>query len=90
MKRYFMIFEGRVQGVGFRYTTYDLARSQNLTGHVRNLSNGKVELEIQGSDDSFNHFLRGLLKGNGFIKVTDYSMKEIPVMADEKTFKIIG
>ncbi len=90
MKRYLMIFEGRVQGVGFRYTAYELARSLSLTGQVRNLMNGNVELEIQGSEESFNHFLKGILKGNGFIKITDYSMKEIPVLEDEKTFKIVG
>ncbi|WP_312651280.1 acylphosphatase [Proteiniclasticum sp.] len=90
MKRYLMIFEGRVQGVGFRYTTYDLARSLSLTGHVRNLMNGNVEVEIQGSEESFNLFLKGVLKGNGFIRVTDYSTKEIPVVEDEKSYKIIG
>ncbi len=88
MKRYFMIVTGRVQGVGFRYHSYDLARTLNLTGKVRNLSNGDVEIEVQGSDDAFNQFLKGILKGNGFIKVSDYSMKEIPVVPSEKTYKI--
>ena len=89
MKRYLMIFEGRVQGVGFRYFTYELASSLELTGQVRNLTNGNVELEIQGSDESFNRFLKGMLKGNGFMKITDYSMKEIPEISSEKSFKIV-
>jgi len=90
MKRYLMIFTGRVQRVGFRYHTYELARSLGLTGKVRNLMNGDVEIEVQGSDDAFNKFLGGVLKGNGFIKVADYSMKEIPVDPTEKTYKITG
>lgn len=90
MKRYFMIFTGRVQGVGFRYHTYELAHSLGLTGKVRNLMNGNVEIEVQGSEEDFNKFLGGVLKGNGFIKVTDYSMKEIPVDSSEKSFKITG
>lgn len=90
MKRYMMIFTGRVQGVGFRYFTYELATSLQLTGHVRNLMNGNVEAEIQGSDESFNLFLKGILKGNGFIRILDYAMKEIPLIPDEKGFKITG
>lgn len=90
MKRYLMIFTGRVQGVGFRYFTYELATSLRLTGQVRNLMNGNVELEIQGADEDFNQFLKGILKGNGFIKITDYAMKEILLVPSEKSFKILG
>ncbi len=90
MKRYFIIFEGRVQGVGFRYFTAQAANTQKMTGHVRNLSNGNVEVEIQGSKESFNTFLQSVLKGNGFIKVEDYSIKEIPLKDLEKNFKIKG
>lgn len=90
MKRYFIIFTGRIQGVGFRYHTYELAQSLGLTGKVRNLMNGDVEVEVQGSDEAFNKFLGGILKGNGFIKITDYAMKEIPVDPSEKSYKITG
>lgn len=90
MKRYFIIFEGRVQGVGFRYFATQTAKSQDLTGYVRNLSNGNVEVEIQGSPEKFNAFLQSLLKGNGFIKIVDFALKEIPLKDLEKDFKIKG
>lgn len=43
-----MIFHGRVQGVGFRYTAKYLARSMNLTGWVKNEYDGTVVMEVQG------------------------------------------
>jgi len=40
---------GRVQGVGFRYTTFHKARAIDVTGFVRNLSDGSVEAEAEGT-----------------------------------------
>lgn len=46
------IFQGRVQGVGFRYRTSKLVRQYPITGFVKNLSDGTVELVAQASDKS--------------------------------------
>jgi len=43
-----IVFSGNVQGVGFRYTTGRLARHYDVTGFVRNLPDGTVEMLIQG------------------------------------------
>jgi acylphosphatase len=43
------LFFGRVQGVGFRYTTANLAREFGVRGYVRNRSDGSVELVAQGA-----------------------------------------
>jgi len=43
-----IIFTGRVQGVGFRFTAHRIARRHGLTGFVRNLSDGSVEMLAQG------------------------------------------
>jgi acylphosphatase len=90
MKRYLIIFQGRVQGVGFRYFIYQTARTLKMTGKVRNMVNGHVECEIQGDSEAFDRFLELVMKGNGFIRVEDYSLKELPVIPDEKAFKIVG
>jgi len=90
MKRYLIIFQGRVQGVGFRYFTYTIALELGLTGSVRNLMNGDVEVEVQGDDQQIALFFKSILKGNGFIKIIDYAMKEIALKIPEKSFKIIG
>jgi len=43
-----VVFSGRVQGVGFRFTALNAASRYRLTGYVRNVSNGTVEMVVQG------------------------------------------
>lgn len=45
-------FEGKVQGVGFRYTTWQLLSTLPITGYVKNLPDGSVELLLQGNPSS--------------------------------------
>lgn len=47
---------GRVQGVGFRNFTKKNAKALNLKGHVKNLPNGKVELDAEGPKDKLKCF----------------------------------
>ena len=49
-KRASVIFSGRVQGVGFRFTVVDLAERRQVNGFVRNLWNGDVELVAEGPE----------------------------------------
>jgi len=61
------IFSGRVQGVGFRYTASDLARDFAVTGYVKNLRDGGVELLAEGEPDEIDRFLatvRERMRGN--------------------------
>lgn len=55
--------KGRVQGVGFRYFTYQKATQLNLTGYVKNLTNGDVEIVASGSQDTLESFLAWLQQG---------------------------
>lgn len=57
MNRHTCIFSGRVQGVGFRYTTQNLAMQFNVRGYVRNLPDNRVELVMEGPDDEMNRLL---------------------------------
>ena len=47
--RLHVYFSGTVQGVGFRYTASNIARRHRVTGFVRNLTDGRVELVAEGS-----------------------------------------
>lgn len=60
-----IVFTGKVQGVGFRYTTRSFARRLPLAGFVRNLPDGTVELVAQGSDDSINELIGQLQRHFG-------------------------
>ncbi len=53
-----IIFRGRVQGVGFRYTTYRIAGGYNVAGFVRNLPDGTVEMLAQGPADEVDRCIR--------------------------------
>lgn len=88
MKRYLIIYEGKVQGVGFRYFVYRAAYTKNLTGSVRNMMNGNVEIEVQGDEEVIKAFLDTVKKGNGFSEITNHAIKEIPVKEREKKFDI--
>jgi len=53
-----VIFHGRVQGVGFRYSTASIARRFPVTGYVKNLPSGTVELVVEGYPENLDAFLK--------------------------------
>jgi acylphosphatase len=53
-------YKGHVQGVGFRYTTHSIARRHNVTGYVRNLPDGRVELVAEGDRGETDAFLQNV------------------------------
>lgn len=53
-------FSGRVQGVGFRYTAYHVAAGFDVTGYVRNRSDGRVECVVEGEAAEVGAFLDAL------------------------------
>lgn len=62
-KRLKVLFTGMVQGVGFRFSTERIARQHEVTGYVRNLPNGKVEVVAEGDEDSLEEFLKAVCEG---------------------------
>jgi len=55
-----IVFSGRVQGVGFRYTAHRMAGRHRLTGYVRNLPNGTVEMLAQGPAQDIDDCIRDI------------------------------
>ena len=58
MKAIQVFYEGRVQGVGFRYSVRQIAKGFNVTGWVRNLPDGRVELQVSGEDEEAERVFR--------------------------------
>ena len=54
-----VFYEGNVQGVGFRWTVRDAAKGFDVTGWVRNLPDGRVELQATGEEAEVRAFLDG-------------------------------
>lgn len=54
---------GRVQGVGYRYFAERTASALGLTGWVRNLPNGEVEAEVEGSKPAIESWIKQLREG---------------------------
>ena len=86
MKRYHVIVEGQVQGVGFRGLAMLNAQRRHLTGSVKNLENGMVEIFVQGEEAAIDDFLAVIEKGDRFIRVDQIYVKPSKVVEGEKRF----
>ncbi|MBP5605089.1 MAG: acylphosphatase [Ruminiclostridium sp.] len=73
-----IIFYGSVQGVGFRYSAFYAARSYGVSGWVRNLSDGSVEMEAEGTERDIDNMILSIEKGQ-YISIDDISVKNVPV-----------
>jgi acylphosphatase len=58
-----VFYEGNVQGVGFRWTVRHAATGFDVTGWVRNLPDGRVELQINGEETEVRAFLDRIAQG---------------------------
>ncbi len=83
------IFKGRVQGVGFRWTVVDHAEKYQLTGTVKNLSNGTVEVIAQGSEQALKDFLSALQSSSGPAQITSVQAKYRTPTSSFSTFGIL-
>jgi acylphosphatase len=68
---------GRVQGVGFRYSTEYEARRLGVAGWVRNRMDGSVETWVQGADDAVTQFVTYLETGPKAARVTSVEITEV-------------
>lgn len=82
-----LVFDGEVQGVGFRYRAYVIAQELKLTGWVRNLADGRVEMEAQGEEDQIILLTRRLRDAKRIV-ITQIEVEERRPEIWETKFKI--
>ena len=85
-KQYF--FSGRVQGVGFRYSTKRLAMGFDLVGWVRNLDDGRVEMQVMGEEEEIDEFLEEMHDSPMGHHIQEQEERPIPPLEDVNGFSI--
>ena len=74
-----VFFSGRVQGVGFRYQTAQVAREFEVSGCVQNLADGRVQLEAEGTEAEVGAFVAAVIdRMTGFIRKIERSPARRP------------
>jgi acylphosphatase len=78
-----VFYEGNVQGIGFRWSIRHIANGFDITGWVRNLSDGRVELQVNGEDNEVRAFLDAVAQSElrAHIRKQTESRLEKPVTA---------
>jgi undecaprenyl diphosphate synthase len=79
---------GRVQGVNFRKTAQNIAKSMRLTGYVENLDDGSVHIIAQGAEGNLEEFLKWSQHGSLLSKVEGMSYKWIESSEKYKDFEV--
>lgn len=84
-----IIFSGKVQGVGFRYTTKEIALGFDVCGWVRNLLDGTVEMHVMGEEDEVDEYLREILEESTVARfIKDIKIDDIPPLENAVGFRI--
>ncbi|MCG8421743.1 MAG: acylphosphatase [Proteobacteria bacterium] len=80
--------KGRVQGVYYRASTLEQARSLRLAGWVRNTASGDVEIEAEGPSDAVAELIAWCRQGPPHARVRDVAVEFIPARGDLGEFEI--
>lgn len=83
-------FEGRVQGVGFRYTCRQLAKGFDVVGTVKNLPDGRVEMEVMGEEEEVTDFIHEIAVESAVASgVKNHFVEEVPLLEGCRGFSIV-
>jgi len=87
MKAFRAIVRGYVQGVGFRYSAVRMAdKIGNITGYIRNLPNGTIEVVAEGPEEKLNEFLDWLHHGPSSAIVERVDVEWQPYLGQYNSF----
>lgn len=88
MKSIHCFVSGKVQGVSYRAAAQRQALALNISGWVRNLADGRVELVAHGSIDAMEKFIAWLWEGPRLASVTDVTVTEAKITEKLEEFEI--
>ena len=85
-----IIYSGRVQGVGFRYSAKQIASGFDVTGWIKNLDDGTVEMQVMASDpDELEAFFADILESSLGSLIKDSEVSVIPPLVGVRGFTIV-
>lgn len=87
-RRMHIFYSGRVQGVGFRYTVKTVAAGFEVTGNVRNLSDGRVELVAEGDAAELKAFQQAIRDEGLGTLIRDEQVEWSEALGDLRGFEI--
>lgn len=90
MKSLQVFYSGHVQGVGFRYSVKRIATGYDVTGWVRNLPDGRVELQVTGGADEINGFLEGVAESHLRAHIRERHVDSLDQPPNVRGFEIRG
>lgn len=76
MRHVKIIVSGKVQKVGFRYSTLKKASEQNIKGYVKNIGNSSVYIEAEGDEHNLDLFVEWCKEGPEWSKVNKFELTE--------------
>lgn len=85
--RYFLI-TGKVQGVGYRYFAMRAANQYQISGYVRNLSSGQVEVVAEGQREAMESFKKELAAGPYHAQVIQVEERALEISSNYQNFRI--
>lgn len=84
-----VVFSGKVQGVGFRYSVKQIALGFDIVGFIKNLSDGTVELQVMAEEDEITEFITEITEESELVGlIKEHTVWEIDPIADCRGFQI--
>jgi len=85
-----VLYSGRVQGVGFRYTVKSLVHGYEVSGTVRNLADGRVELVAEGTHEELDAFQQAIMDSGLGRLIQDVKINWREAAGGFRGFEIVG
>ena len=89
LKHAHLLVQGQVQGIGYRFFALKTARIVGVSGWVKNLPTGEVELEAEGEDTAIKQYIQTLRTKHPWAQIDNVAVNWLPYEGKFQDFKIV-